>query len=288
MKILKVEESGQRLDIFLSRTLGISRNQAQIIIAEGRVLVNQKKEKSNKKLEQGSMVRLLQLASKKTEPQKSHVEKLFRNDNIIVVDKAPGIVVYPGPGHESGTLLDSLRLDINYSSGNRPGIVHRLDKDTSGLMVIARNEKTAKALMAEIKERRVVKKYLTLVWGHLKPEQGTIDIPLARSESERKKIAALPAGRSSQTSYTVLKYYKNASLLEARILTGRTHQIRVHFSSLGFPVVGDRTYGRKDDVISPRQFLHACFLQFKLFDQDYSFSSPLPADLASVLGKFEV
>ncbi|MFA5584394.1 MAG: RluA family pseudouridine synthase [Bacteriovoracaceae bacterium] len=284
MKFLKVKKSGVRLDIFLTQELGITRNQAQKRVESGSILVDGKTEKSNKKLEQGSLLTILEEIGKVTKKDATLIiKRIYQDDNLIVIDKDPGTVVYPSYGHESGTIIDALKADINFSKNNRSGIVHRLDKDTSGLMIIARNEKTEDALKREIKERQVLKKYLVLVWGRIEPAEGFIDIPLKRSEKDRKKITASSSGRLSKTQYKLIKYYKDYSLLEARILTGRTHQIRVHFSSIGFPVVGDKTYGKKSCYLLPRQFLHASYIRFNLFGKTYSFESELPLDLKNFL-----
>jgi 23S rRNA pseudouridine1911/1915/1917 synthase len=176
---------------------------------------------------------------------------------------------------------------IDFNEDERSGVVHRLDKDTSGLIVFARNKKTQESLLESFRNREVVKKYMALVWGRLEPDCGLIDISLARSKKDRKKIDVSGTGRRALTSYRVTKYFDKYSLLDISIKTGRTHQIRVHLASIGFPIVGDRTYGRKTDMIVGRQFLHAYYLEFKLFGEKYSFRSELPQDLSLVLSHLD-
>ncbi len=274
----------QRLDIYLSGLLSITRSQAQKRINAGGVEVNGEIAKPNKIIVHSDVINILEKEHKPTEKEPPKVNIIYEDDNIIVVDKLAGVVVYPAEGNESGTLLDALRDKINIQGEERPGVVHRLDKDTSGLIVFAKNQKTLEYLQKEIKNRKFEKTYLVLVWGKVTPEKGTIDIPIKRSEKDRKKMEASSLGREALTKYEVVKYYDQMTFLKAKIITGRTHQIRVHFVGIGFPVVGDKMYGKKDEKISlNRQFLHAHELGFELLGKKYHFVSELPENLEGFL-----
>jgi 23S rRNA pseudouridine1911/1915/1917 synthase len=209
-----------------------------------------------------------------------------------VINKPAGLTVYPAPGHPSHTLVNAMLKrfpDLStFGDSLRPGIVHRLDKDTSGLMVIARNEQARLNLVEQFKSRSVTKKYLVLVKGKIVPERGAIDAPIGRDPSDRKRMAVVSRGRPARTDYTVRQYMKGYSLLEVHIKTGRTHQIRVHLSAIGHPVAGDRVYGAKSPLLN-RQFLHAFFLEIRLpgSGQPRSFSSGLPADLSKALASIQ-
>lgn len=297
MKKIRYKGERQRLDTYVSGLLDITRSQAQKKIRAGNIKIGGKSVNPGKILIQGDIITTLPaegatLCRKKPAPE---IKILYEDENIIVVDKEAGVVVYPSYGHESGTLLDALRGKIQIEGSERPGVVHRLDKDTSGLIAFAKNEKAERELKKIIKERKFEKTYLALVWGKVTPKKGRIEIPIKRAERDRKKMEAAKIGRKSLTEYEVLRYYDNMTLLKVRIITGRTHQIRVHFSAIGYPVVGDKTYGPRFSVIparqgsgkrpagiSPqlsRQFLHAHELAFELFGKKYRFKSDLPEDL---------
>lgn len=273
-----------RLDIYVSGLLGISRSQAQKQIKAGEVIVNGDVSKTHQKVVQGDVVAPSERKERLEKSKNPIVNIMYEDENIIVVDKSKGVVVYPAVGHKSGTLVDALIDKIDITDSERPGVIHRLDKDTSGLLVLAKNKKTEEYLKKEIKERKFNKVYLVLVWGKVSPRDGTIDIPIKRSEKDRKKMEAAHTGREAFTKYEVIKYYDKMTLLKARIITGRTHQIRVHFSAIGYPVVGDKTYGKKGTHVTlNRQFLHAHQLSFDLFGKKYSFTSELPKDLSDFI-----
>lgn len=283
-KIIFKDIEKQRLDVYISSLLDIARNQAQKKINEGLILVNEKKTKPNKIVEQGDEITISETHAKIKTKKSPKVNIIYEDENILVVNKAAGVVVYPDENHMSGTLLDAVRDKIQIKGEERPGVVHRLDKDTSGLIIFARNEKSEKELKKLIKERKFEKTYLALVWGKIKPEKGSINIPIKRSEKDRKKMEVSESGREALTKYELINYIDDMSYLKVHIITGRTHQIRVHFAGIGYPVVGDKTYGKKDDSSGlARQFLHAHELEFEFFGKKYHFISRLPEDLAKFL-----
>jgi 23S rRNA pseudouridine1911/1915/1917 synthase len=285
-----VEESGVRLDKYVSeKCADISRTRAQKLIEEGNITVNGRAVKSSCKLQADDMVDIIV-----PPPQPSHLTPeaiplkiIYEDSDLMVVDKPAGLTVHPAPGHYSHTLVNALLAHIpDLSSGepSRPGIVHRLDKDTSGLIIVAKNETAHMKLADQFKNRTVTKVYQALVQGHLTPEQGIIEADIGRDPRDRKRMAVVSSGRQARTEYKVLQYLANYTLLEVKPRTGRTHQIRVHLAAIGFPVVGDATYGARSAYLS-RQFLHAYKLGFKLpsNNENRQFESPLPSDLAQAL-----
>jgi len=285
--------AGSRLDKFISeQSPEISRSQAQRLIDEGNVRVNGKVEKSSYRIVNGDIVEIdiLPVRPSHLAAEDIPVPVLFEDDDVLVVDKPAGLTVHPAPGHKSGTLVNAILSHLPLLSGEsgRPGIVHRLDKDTSGVMVIAKNTVALAKLSEQFKSHTINKVYLTLVQGHLTPEQGIIEAHIGRDTGDRKKmaIAAESRGREARTRYKVLKYNGNYSLLEVKPETGRTHQIRVHLAAIGHPVVGDATYGFKNQILA-RQFLHAHRLGFyhPRTGEYQEFTSELPSDLKQVLEK---
>jgi 23S rRNA pseudouridine1911/1915/1917 synthase len=224
------------------------------------------------------------------EPQRIPVTIIYQDNDIIVVDKPAGLTMHPAPGHPSGTLVNALLAacpDLRGISGTmRPGIVHRLDKDTSGLLVVAKNDRAMRALQRQLKEREVHKTYLALVEGVPSPREGTIEAPIGRNPKNRKKMAVMAGGRDSTSRYRIREELSGGkhTLLEVEPVTGRTHQIRVHMAAVGHPIVGDAVYGRRSDVVG-RQFLHAWKLGFgmPLGGRQVEFESPLPPDLREAL-----
>jgi len=221
-------------------------------------------------------------------PEHIPFKVIYEDGDVAVIDKPAGLTVYPAPGHSSHTLANALLerypdLAV-FGPSLRPGIVHRLDKDTSGLMVIARNERSRQNLIEQFKSRSLKKCYLALVRGTLTPERGAIAAPIGRHPSNRKRMAILSRGREARTDYQVVRHFRGYTLVDACIQTGRTHQIRVHFAAIGHPVVGDQDYGTKSTLVG-RQFLHAYLLEFNLPDdnQRRTFKSELPPDLETVL-----
>jgi len=277
----------------------ISRSLAQKLIDEGNVIVAGKLEKASYKLRPGDEINLSLPAAEASDlvAEQIPLNIVYEDADVIVVDKAAGLVVHPAPGHARGTLVNAL---LGYDPGltmngtNRPGIVHRLDKDTSGLLVVARNDHARESLVAQMQARTMHKEYLALVQGRLKHAQGIIDGPIGRDPRERKRMAVVNSGREARTHYETIAYYSRYTYVRVRLETGRTHQIRVHFAHLNHPVVGDAIYGnqewRKDPPVASlsRQFLHAHKLGFNLPSGDYrEFVSPLPPALQQVLDRLD-
>ena len=222
-------------------------------------------------------------------PEDIPISILYEDDDLMVVDKPWGLTVHPAPGHPSHTLVNALlalRPNLSGIGGvQRPGIVHRLDKDTSGLMMVAKNDAAHHSLATQLQKRMIHKRYLALVWGRPNPPSGTVDGAIARDPRNRKRMAVMPGGRESTTNYAILEVFPEVSLVEARPLTGRTHQIRVHLTSIGHPLVGDALYSTRKTSLVERQFLHAETLDFKLpsTGQQMEVTAPLPPDLQSAL-----
>lgn len=290
-KTLEVGDDGTRLDKYLAESFTeLTRSYLHRLIREGGVLVNGQACRPAAKLRHGDRIEIVIPAAGPVQLTAEDIpfEVLYEDTDMAVINKPAGLTVYPAPGHASHTLVNALLKrfpDLSiFGSSPRPGIVHRLDKDTSGLMVIARNEKARLNLAEQFKSRSVIKKYLVLVKGKIVPGRGAIDAPIGRHPSDRKRMAVISRGRQAKTEYSVQQYLDGYSLLDVRILTGRTHQIRVHFAAIGYPVAGDKVYGSRSGTLG-RQFLHAYFLEIKLPGNGLqrSFTSALPEDLNNVL-----
>jgi len=299
------DEEGLRLDVFVSqKDSTLSRSQAKRLIEEGDVLVEGKAARGSHRLKHGETVSLRKPPPVLSEivPEEIPLDILHEDEAIIVVDKPPGMVVHPAAGNYSGTLVNALQFHCRSLSGiggvMRPGIVHRLDKGTSGLMVVAKSDEAHRHLSEQFKNRQVSKHYTALVHGNLREDEGIVDAPVGRHPVERKKMSTKSRrGKEALTRWKVLERFGGLTLLEAKIDTGRTHQIRVHLSSIGHPVVGDSVYGgSKRTVEAPamravlkkltRQALHAGRLSFlhPVTGQEMTFESPLPEDMAVVIG----
>ncbi|MFQ5860991.1 MAG: RluA family pseudouridine synthase [Dehalococcoidia bacterium] len=292
---LVAEEEGERLDSFLARREPeLSRSRLQQLIQEGLITVNDRLAKRATRVRAGDWVLLTMPPPEPVglEPEVVPLEVVYQDEELMVVEKPPGLPVHPGPGHPAHTLVNGLLAlcpDLKGIGGElRPGIVHRLDKDTSGLLVVAKTQRAHQHLSAQLKERRVSKGYTTLVTGRLAQEEGLIEAPIGRDPRDRKRLAVVPGGREASTRYQVLQYLNQYTLVEAFPLTGRTHQIRVHFASLGHPLLGDPLYGRASPVLG-RQFLHAHYLGFHhpVSGEWLEFRSPLPPDLQWALAAVE-
>jgi 23S rRNA pseudouridine1911/1915/1917 synthase len=297
---LRVEAGGIRLDKYLAEQVaGLSRSMAQRLIDNGEITVNGEPVKASYKVRPGDRV-IGALPSREPSPPAAEaipLSVIYEDAALLVIDKPPGMVVHPAPGHASGTLVNAVLAhcpDLAKSGDERPGIVHRLDRDTSGLILVAKNEKTRRALQRQFKDRTVQKAYLALLDGHLQPAWGRIEAAIGRDPNHRQRMAVLPGGREAVTEYHVLEQFAHEtgpaagsySLVEAEPKTGRTHQIRVHFSSIGHPVVGDPVYGRRRSHLPiARQFLHARRLEFRhpVTGLRMDLEAPLTADLAAVL-----
>ncbi len=289
-----VQQPASRLDRYLAAQLpDHSRSEVQRWIKEGLARVNERLAKASQSLEPGDVVTLIIPEPPPTElqPEAIPLTILYEDEDVIAIDKPAGMVVHPAAGHAAGTLVNAILYhfpDIEgVGEGGRPGIVHRLDKDTSGIILVAKNPRAHRYLQAQFKARTVEKTYLALVHGHVSPKEGLIDAPIGRHPRHRQRMAVTPAdkGREAQTEYKVLAFYGPTTLVEAHPLTGRTHQIRVHFASIGHPVVGDPLYGRKDAYGLGRHFLHAHRLRFRRPSDEaiIELESPLPPELAALL-----
>ena len=287
-------EHGERLDkLIASRVTGMSRSFVQQLMKRGEILVNGQPCKPAQRVRFGDRLEVYLPPVEPPsdlEPEYLPIPVIYEDDDIIVFDKPPGIVTHPAPGHERGTLVNALkaiRPDLQLQPSHRPGIVHRLDKDTSGLLVVAKTEPARLALLEQWQSRSVVKRYTALVHGVVEPDSGTIDAPISRDPRDRTKMAVVAWGRPAITHFRVLERFSCATLLDVTIETGRTHQIRVHCAFIGHPVVGDQQYGgnRSFCVPVPRQFLHARYLRFRhpTTGQVIELETPLPWDLRAVL-----
>ena len=286
-----VDRPGQRLDQFLSVNLkGYSRSRVSNLIHSGRVLVEQRDGKSSTKLKSGEVVTVLPSVRQESslQPQSIDLNIIHEDSDMLVINKQAGIPVHPGPGHQDGTVANAL-IEIypnvkNVGSVDRPGIVHRLDMDTSGLMVVAKTQEAHLNIARQFENRTVEKTYLALVTGNLEREEAIIEAAIGRAPGDRQRMSVLENGREAITRYKVIRRYENFDLLEIRLLTGRTHQIRVHMASLGHPVAGDKIYGREIDHLV-RQFLHSAILQFShpTTDKRVQYAASLPGDIAQFL-----
>ena len=299
-------EAGARLDAFLAGKLAdISRTKLQRAIDDGDVLVNDHPAKVSYRIRAGDAIEidLPEPPPVELEPQPIPLNVVYEDDDLIVVDKPAGLVVHPGAGQEAGTLANALVYHFNTLSGTagriRPGIVHRIDKETSGLLVVAKNDWTHEKLADQFRNREVLKRYVALVYGRLSQPRGEIDARLGRNPRNRTRMAVRGggAGRAAQTIYEVAERFAEFTLLNVQIKTGRTHQIRVHLAHIGHPVVADSTYGsgrdrgvrnpvcRREILALGRHFLHSAELGFvhPRSGARLEFSSPLPAELSDFL-----
>lgn len=285
--------SGERVDKYVAEHVpSLSRSRVKQLIEAGLLSVNGIDVKASHRLEEGDelILRVPQVEEIQLIPQHMPLSVVYEDNDLVVVDKTAHLVVHPAPGHESGTLANALLArypDLPVDDEGRPGIVHRLDKDTSGLILVAKNEETRRDLQGQFKAGQVEKVYLALVQGRVEPGSGIIDAPIGRDPRERKRMAVVrQGGRQSVTEYQVLEQLGDFALLEVRPRTGRTHQVRVHLAFIRHPVVGDSVYGyRKQRLSVERQFLHAHRLAFRLpsSGQRMELASDLPADLAVLL-----
>jgi 23S rRNA pseudouridine1911/1915/1917 synthase len=279
-----------RLDKYLTQLLpAFSRAQLQRLVEQGYVLVNGQRAKASHRLTRSDRI-TVELCSSPDHPMPEPIPLavIYEDQDVMVIDKPAGLTVHPAPGHPSHTLVNAILAHCpGLTTSNdvmRPGIVHRLDKDTSGLIVIAKDDLAQEYLAAQFKSRTVTKRYLVLVKGRLSPPQGIIEAPIGRDTHHRRRMAVTESGRQATTQYQVREYLDDYTLLEVSPVTGRTHQIRIHLSAIGCPVVGDLTYGVRSAHLH-RQFVHAYRLGFRLAStkQYQEFTSPLPVDLGQAL-----
>jgi 23S rRNA pseudouridine1911/1915/1917 synthase len=276
--------------------LDLSRNHAATLIANGHVLVNGRQERASYKARPGETVVVDVPAPRGRDVVAEDIPLniVFEDDDILVIDKAPGMVVHPAPGNWTGTLVNALKgrggpLSEGTGEG-REGIVHRLDKQTSGLLLVARTDRAHRALGEALQARKITRRYAALAWGHLSDDRVTVEKPLDRDPRDRTRVAVVATGRPAKTDFIRLARFESVDLLRAQLHTGRTHQIRVHLSSIGHPVVGDDTYGggggrKLLGLPAQRHFLHAAWLSFThpLTKLSMDFRSRLPEDLSRAL-----
>ena len=291
------EHAGVRLDAFLSAHGALTRSQAARLIAEGRVRVNGKPAAKSARLSGGETVTVdvPQLRETALPPQDIPLDVVYEDDDVIVVNKPTGLVVHPAPGHPDGTLVNALLHHCGDSlSGiggeKRPGIVHRIDRDTSGLIIAAKNDAAHLALSAQLKDHSLSRTYECLVTGNMKQDSGTVDAPIGRSSADRKKMAVVPTGRRAVTHWEVVARYPGVTHLRCRLETGRTHQIRVHMAYIGHPILGDTVYGAKKPVPGlTGQCLHATGLRFvhPRTGEPVELHCPLPPEFTAMLQKLQ-
>ncbi len=300
MEKVVVEENTQkkRIDSYIvDKNINLSRTAIKRLLDEGKILVNGKKQKPSYKPEVGDIITIEIPEPEEVElkPQDIPIDVIYEDKDIIVVNKPKGMVVHPANGNPDGTLVNAILAKCKDSLSGiggeiRPGIVHRLDKDTSGLLIIAKNDQAHINMSKQIQDRKVIKKYIALVKGVIGENTATIDMPIARSTKDRKKMAVDPKGKEAITHYKVLQRYDKYTLLEIKIDTGRTHQIRVHMSYIGHPVVGDMQYSNgKNEFGIEGQMLHSKYLEFDhpITGKRLKLEAPLPEYFEQVLNELE-
>jgi 23S rRNA pseudouridine1911/1915/1917 synthase len=288
--------AGARLDLFVAQVADLSRTQAATLVATGCVKVNGALEKASYRTTARDVVAIVipPPPGREIVPETIPLSVVFEDDALLVVDKPAGMVVHPAPGNWSGTLVNALLGrggELAAGGGaERPGLVHRLDKETSGLLVVAKTERAHRVLSAALAARTISRRYAALSWGHLAQDRTRVDAPLARDPRDRQRMAIVPGGKAARTTFVRVARFDNVDLLRAHLHTGRTHQIRVHLASLGHPVVGDDTYGggggrRLAGLPPKRHFLHAAWLTLPHPETGarIELRSPLPADLRASL-----
>lgn len=291
------EKGGERLDVYLASSVSdITRNMAQKLLSDGRVTLNGKAMQKSHRTTEGEVYEVLKYEPEKAsaEPQNIALNIVHEDADIIVVDKPKGMVVHPAPGHLSGTLVNALLYHCGDSlSGiggtKRPGIVHRIDKDTSGLVIAAKNDKAHISLAAQLQARRLTRQYEAIICGVLKSDAGSIDAPIGRHPIDRKRQAVTDKNsRNAITHYEVIERYSHYTYVRCKLETGRTHQIRVHLAHIGYPILGDMVYGRKKVQLGQSsQCLHAKFLKFShpKTGEEIELTSDLPKYFREVLCK---
>jgi len=296
---IKVEklEAGKRIDTYITSKSEYSRAMIQKMMDNGNILVNGKKVKVSYKVQADDEITIKEQAAKEIslEAQDIPIEVLYEDNDIIVVNKPKGMVVHPANGNPDGTLVNAIMsICKNSLSGIggeiRPGIVHRLDKDTSGALIVAKNDKSHIKMSEQIKNHEVEKTYIALVKGFVKENEATIDMPIGRSLKDRKKMAVRKEGKNAVTHFKVIERFPNYTLLEVKIETGRTHQIRVHLSEIGYPIVGDEVYSNgKNEWNIHGQCLHAKSLKFKhpITEKEMCIEAPIPEYFQNIIKELE-
>lgn len=289
---IEAEQKGERIDKVLA-TLNAdwSRTQVTAWVKEGIVVVNDAPVKANYKVKEGDVITVTvpEVEELDIVAEDLHLEIVYEDADVLVVNKPRGMVVHPAPGHLSGTLVNGLMYHCKDLSGingvMRPGIVHRIDKDTSGLLMVAKTDKAHESLVNQLVNKTVTRKYTALVHGHIPHDKGTIDAPIGRDSKDRQKQAVVDNGKHAVTHFQVIERFGQFTLIECRLETGRTHQIRVHMNYIGYPLAGDPKYGPKKTIDFNGQVLHAGVLGFEhpVTGEYLEFEAPLPDDFKQVL-----
>lgn len=294
MKI-EVETNGIRLDVLLTEKTEYSRSKVQKLIKDKVVLVNDKVESANYKVKVGDTVEILEFEEEcmNAKPEEMDLDIVYEDEYLLIINKKSGVVVHPAVGNYNHTLVNGLLYHFESLSNKntiRPGIVHRLDKDTSGLMIVAKNDQVHEKLADMIKNKKVERKYLALVWGNIKHERGTIDAPIGRDSSDRQKYTVTDVNsKPSITHFKVIERYKDATLIECKLETGRTHQIRVHLTYIGHPVINDPIYGKRKIFNDFGQMLHSKSIRFihPITKKELFFEVEPPKEFIDVLNEFK-
>lgn len=289
----EAEDAGTRADVFLAAKLGVSRSNMQKLLEDGRVKRGEKIIKANYKVRAGEMfvVDIPEPEPIEAVPENIPLDIIYEDDDVAVLNKARGMVVHPAPGNYTGTLVNALLYYCSNLSGInsaiRPGIVHRLDKDTSGIMIVAKNDAAHISLSQQIQSKNAVRTYLAVVRGNIKTDSGTIETQIARDKNDRKKMAVVKeGGRDAITDYEVLERFGKYTLVRCKLRTGRTHQIRVHMEYLGYPLVGDPKYSPMKTPFGIKgQALHSHTLEFThpRTGERMKFEAPLPEDMHKII-----
>lgn len=289
----EAEDAGTRADVFLAAKLGVSRSNMQKLLEDGRVKRGEKIIKANYKVRAGEMfvVDIPEPEPIEAVPENIPLDIIYEDDDVVVLNKARGMVVHPAPGNYTGTLVNALLYHCSNLSGInsaiRPGIVHRLDKDTSGIMIVAKNDAAHISLSRQIQSKTAVRTYLAVVRGNIKTDSGTIETQIARDKTDRKKMAVVKeGGRDAITDYEVLERFGKYTLVRCKLRTGRTHQIRVHMEYLGYPLVGDPKYSPMKTPFGIKgQALHSHTLEFThpRTGERMKFEAPLPEDMHKII-----
>lgn len=290
--IINNSENNKRIDLYLIDKIDMSRSKIQDKLKKGEILVNEKQVKSSYILKESDVIsfNIEEKIDTDIEPENIPLDIVYEDNDVIVVNKKNGMVVHPAPGNNHGTLVNALLYHSkNLSKVNgefRPGIVHRIDAYTTGLLMVAKNDRAHEILAKQLEEKTTTRKYVALVWGVIEHDTGTIDAPIGRDEKDRKKMAVTSLNsKKAITHFRVLERYKNASLIELQLETGRTHQIRVHMNYIGYPVVNDPVYGRRKLINNDGQCLHAKTLGFvhPTTGKYMEFTSELPDKFINIL-----
>ena len=288
------DQTGRIDKVLTSLEPEITRSQLKNLINDGHVTVNGQAVKPKYKVQAGDKISLVKPEPQSLEltPENIPLDIVYEDDDVIVVNKPQGMVVHPAPGHPNHTLVNALLYHSPLSTINgtfRPGIVHRIDKDTSGLLMVAKNDLAHQSLAEQLRNKTNKREYLALVYGQIKEDEGTIDAPLGRNPQDRKKQAVVKDGRHAVTHFKVVKRYDNFTLVKCILETGRTHQIRVHMKYIGHPLVGDPLYGPRKVIGKDGQFLHAALLGFKhpRTGEEMVFEAPLPENFQKMLDKLD-